>query len=601
MTSPSFDLAGQALIWTAAAAMVAALLLYARNERAHAGPVARVTPPLAGRWLWLLLAALAAGLMLRVIGLDLKGVSHPEIYIPGIALPPGLSEPPPRHGFIETWVWHFRSEPHPMGYYIGMWGWTKLFGATTAAIRLPEALFGALSVLAIYRVGALAWNIRTGAIAAGLLALSGFHIYWSQIARMYVPGAFFGLLATLLLLEMARIEAPNRLVDHSESERPRRRLELAYLLTVLAGASTVEFFWPLMAMFLFWTALNTPPGTRSRLVMLQILAMLLVFPSLAHGIMLGGAELVPAPTLLFLGEYFGFGFLFGGQELPFVGTPFALALLALALLLLARGLAQPTREPVWLATTPLPRALPLWLAAFGASAAVAGMALIAPQRHRSLAGAALLPWLVLALPWLIAKLRPWLAFADPWRLRARGVVALVPLLAVLPALGLWAVSFVVHLTAPRAFLTLVPYLLLVIAAGLASLAPRLRLAAGAFVTALFVLSVLVQAQVPVSPRDYRGLAQAIEAHAQPGDLVFVPPKRWEFTPLYFYLDNHRLVGSDFAAVVAAHPDARIWVPTIALAHRVVAPGLNEALAGYSVGDTVAASGGFAAAYVPPPR
>ena len=90
-----------------------------------------------------------------------------------------------------------------------------------------------------------------------------------------------------------------------------------------------------------------------------------------------------------------------------------------------------------------------------------GLVLATAIVHSRTLDRALLPWVVLALPWLIAKLRPWLAFADLWRQRLRGSVALVPLLAVLPALGIWVLSFVVSLTAPRAYLVLVPYLLLV--------------------------------------------------------------------------------------------------------------------------------------------
>ncbi len=54
----------------------------------------------------------------------------------------------------ETAFWHFHFEPHPFGYYLAMWGRTKLLGASIVSIRLLEALLGAASVLLIFRASA---------------------------------------------------------------------------------------------------------------------------------------------------------------------------------------------------------------------------------------------------------------------------------------------------------------------------------------------------------------------------------------------------------------------------------------------------------------
>ena len=43
------------------------------------------------RWLWFLVAMLIVGALVRFIGLDTKGLSHPEAYLPGINLAPGIS------------------------------------------------------------------------------------------------------------------------------------------------------------------------------------------------------------------------------------------------------------------------------------------------------------------------------------------------------------------------------------------------------------------------------------------------------------------------------------------------------------------------------
>jgi uncharacterized membrane protein len=60
-----------------------------------------------------------------------------------------------------------------------------LFGSGEAALRLPSALFGILNVLAIHWVGRMLGGPLAGLLAAGLLAVSGFHLWYSGEARMY--------------------------------------------------------------------------------------------------------------------------------------------------------------------------------------------------------------------------------------------------------------------------------------------------------------------------------------------------------------------------------------------------------------------------------
>lgn len=68
------------------------------------------------------------------------------------------------------------------------------FGETEFGIRLPSALIGIANVVAIYWLGTLFGTRRTGLIAAALLALSTYHVWYSQEGRMY---ALMALSATL--------------------------------------------------------------------------------------------------------------------------------------------------------------------------------------------------------------------------------------------------------------------------------------------------------------------------------------------------------------------------------------------------------------------
>ena len=70
----------------------------------------------------------------------------------------------------------------------------NLFGDGEWSLRLPSAIFGTANILAIYWLGSMTCGRITGLLAASFLALSGFHIWYSQEARMY---PLFSLTATL--------------------------------------------------------------------------------------------------------------------------------------------------------------------------------------------------------------------------------------------------------------------------------------------------------------------------------------------------------------------------------------------------------------------
>ena len=64
----------------------------------------------------------------------------------------------------------------PLSYLINF-GFSRLFGFSEIALRLPAVIFGVLTVWLVYKLG--------GKWPALLLATSGLHIYYSQEARMY--------------------------------------------------------------------------------------------------------------------------------------------------------------------------------------------------------------------------------------------------------------------------------------------------------------------------------------------------------------------------------------------------------------------------------
>lgn len=86
---------------------------------------------------------------------------------------------------------------HPAGVqvflnYYGYW-----FGEQEWILKLPFTLFGMGSIYLSYQLGKIWFNERTGLLAAAFLSCTQFFVFYSQIARPYSAGLFFGLLAIL--------------------------------------------------------------------------------------------------------------------------------------------------------------------------------------------------------------------------------------------------------------------------------------------------------------------------------------------------------------------------------------------------------------------
>src|SRR5215813_3948901 len=177
----------------------------------------------------LLCVSLVLGGWVRLSGLEAKSISHPEMYVPGIPLPEGISEPAPRMTLSRILTGTFSSDTHPPGYYLLMLPWTRVMGTSLRAIRLPSALLGLASVGLLFWLGSLAGRRLAGGVAAILLAASGYHIFWSQVARMFALACFLGLASTVVLLLIAR------------GSRHRSLLTAVYVVLILAGVASHVF------------------------------------------------------------------------------------------------------------------------------------------------------------------------------------------------------------------------------------------------------------------------------------------------------------------------------------------------------------------------
>jgi uncharacterized membrane protein len=96
------------------------------------------------------------------------------------------------------------SESTPPLYYVLAWGWSRLFGTSDVGLRSLSAVFGTATVPAAYAAARVFVSRRTSLVAAALVAVSPFLVWYSQEARAYAVFVFFGTLSLALMGRAAR-------------------------------------------------------------------------------------------------------------------------------------------------------------------------------------------------------------------------------------------------------------------------------------------------------------------------------------------------------------------------------------------------------------
>jgi len=518
-----------------------------------------------GRWPAAVVLALIllSGTLLRLDHLDSKSLTHPEAYVPGIELPDGISEPPPRVKLYPLIWWHFHGEPHPQGYYFMMWVWTKLFGTSLYALRLPSVLFGIGSIMLIFWVAALLYDHKVGLLSAAFLAFNGHQIYWSQMARMYSMACFLGLLSTLLWLQLLR----------DSEKRPLR--EALYVAVGVLGVFTEILFWPFLAAQILWTTLRRGPSERtaSRMLTIQALTVIIGSPVWAHAIYQSRPSPLEHPSWAFLREFLSFGFLFERdlesypvRNIPAIGRLF---LVIFAAICIGRALSDRGHKLVSASSCGGLRVRHLLPVAAGAVAMILTMASVAWRRRWQMSLTTIVPIAAVFLPSSLS--RAW-QFVEPKLEKAKEYLSLQSgwhspflLLAFLPPVIVFLVSLGNSVIASRLFLLFTPYLLIVIAVGLRNLVRRpfrsLFIGIASVLVAIHFLSIVYYRNRPSDVIDYQDLAQKIIAYSKENDLIFVHERSWITTPTFYYLKKKegQLVAGNFQDAVAHHPDSRIWL------------------------------------------
>ena len=142
-------------------------------------------------WAWIVLAGITVvGFAFRVAGID-ESLYGDERFTHAIVTQNGLRG-----------IWHdvyTTSVTPPLHYYLAELA-TRLPGDDTIQLRLPSLILGTAAIPLVFMFGRRAGGLAVGLVAAALLALDPFAIFFSTEARAYELQVFLILVATLALL-----------------------------------------------------------------------------------------------------------------------------------------------------------------------------------------------------------------------------------------------------------------------------------------------------------------------------------------------------------------------------------------------------------------
>jgi mannosyltransferase len=100
-----------------------------------------------------------------------------------------------------------QQQADPLPYFVALWGWIKLAGSGEYAVRYLSVVLGMLTIPLVYK---LVPNKRLGVLPAAMLAISAFHIYYSQEARLHVAAGFLAALMAYTLTRAVKHDSANR-------------------------------------------------------------------------------------------------------------------------------------------------------------------------------------------------------------------------------------------------------------------------------------------------------------------------------------------------------------------------------------------------------
>ncbi len=178
----------------------------------------------------------------------------------------------------------------PPLYYCVLHVWMRLAGRSEFAVRFLSLLFGTVTVPLIFVLGRRLAGERVGLLAASLLAVSPFHVWYAQETRMYTLVTLLGVLSSWLLLRAigaGRVDmVPTGGVVDGGDAAQESAAHTGWLLYAIANVAAVyshyyAFFlvaFQTVFLFLWWLVHGQPGRVLARGVLAQVACILAYLP-----------------------------------------------------------------------------------------------------------------------------------------------------------------------------------------------------------------------------------------------------------------------------------------------------------------------------------
>ncbi len=195
-------------------------------------------------------------LLLRVVNLNARPLWYDEAFAVLFA-EKGWSAM--LHGTL-TQIQGAAADVHPIVYYTGLNGWMQLVGQSPFAVRMLSAFIGTITVAALFTVARTLLGKRTALVVMSLAAVSPFHVYYSQEARMYAPLALGCVLVVLFFVKVNRDwglgirDSQRRTTHHPFGPR---NTQYAAWIALSVSAAFAMYMQNLAAFFLLVFGLST--------------------------------------------------------------------------------------------------------------------------------------------------------------------------------------------------------------------------------------------------------------------------------------------------------------------------------------------------------
>lgn len=234
---------------------------------------------------------------------------------------------------------------HPPLFYVAERLWEQAFGTTIAARRALPALFGILALPAAFIFGCELIGRRFGLLLAALVAVSPFHILYSQQAREYSLWTLLAFASSAALLHALRAVRPN------EVGRPNIGAWTVFAVLTAAGLYTDTLYLLMLLGQAIYVAATYRRDVRTRVLPFAIAAAVAIalfgpwlFALIAHSRSVTNNAYLSAPLpfeAMALKWFFNVGAVF--FDLDYVWHPSAIVVLPL-LALAGFGLVSVMRE-----------------------------------------------------------------------------------------------------------------------------------------------------------------------------------------------------------------------------------------------------------------